>query len=1001
MFVLVNAWRYKLDKLNFKYFQVSGSISSVAAGFNIPKPSMPEKVILYSEKLAENLKGGSLKQKFTEGRTRLATECIFGNSPYLSQIIINYPEFYISCFEQGFENRFLELMQTLKGQKFEQREEIESELRKYKSKAALLIAVGEICGEFTGAIAMRHLSEFADLCVNKSVEYLLLDYQNKKQIKLINQDRPIENSGLVIIGVGKLGSFELNYSSDIDLAVFFEEEKLEYTGRKTLHQFYIELAQELTDIMAKRTRDGYVFRVDMRLRPDPASNPLAVSLKKAENYYFTVGQNWERAAMIKARMICGDEKSGEIFFSFMDKNVWRRTLDFETIEDIHSIKRQIDTKQGMHPENLFGYNLKLGRGGIREIEFYAQTQQLIWGGRKPELREKDTVKALYALVRNNEIAEGTAIELEDAYKFYRMVEHRLQMINDEQTHDLPKEPSKMAELAIFCGFDDDKEFINVILEKISTVRKHYQELFVTSPSLAVESAEATGSLIFTGTENHPDTLETLSKMGYKDPNKVSDIVRGWHHGRYNCTQKPRSRAVLTKLMPAIISTFSRSPNPDESFIRFDEFLSRLPEKSQVFSMLSVNPSILELMSEIMGGYPEIAANLSRNPLLLDYVLSPEFYDALPEIVELEESVDNLIDKKNSSLDDIYEVIKEWANERKFHIGIQLIRDQISIEEVFLSLTNIAEVAIKKLTEYTVQDFEKEIGKIEGGKISIITMGKLGSRELTFNSDLDLAFVYDHPEGVFTVGGSSLSPAQYYIRIASKIIYALSSISVTGKLYEVDLRLRPLGESGPLATSLRSFDEYYSRGQKTGVAWLWEYMVLTKARVIGNDTGFNDKLQKIIYQKTLTKWSDEEFNKELEYIYKKFRDTKRIKHGVDIKNMPGGLFDMEFFLRALQLKNLSDKPNLYAVETNKCIDNLSGENILSQAEADDLKEIFRFYTISQAVLRITSEENLTSFSEKVISKLLEFKPEDSFPKMLREYNEMVKKIFSKHFNFYSN
>lgn len=964
---------------------------------NLPLISNIERLETYQGKLYREIKQQGLNLPKDNNFSDVSNS-IFSNSPYLSNVIVKNLQFYLQFFEEDISEIFNTNIKKLGNYNFEKKEDLEKHLRQEKNKIALLIAFGEITGLITGKQAMEYLSIFADLTITKATEFALKYYHKNKLIVLEDESNPFHNSGLIVLAQGKLGSFELNYSSDIDLCIFFEDEKIEYKGRKNLQQQYIQIAKDITDILSRRTADGYVFRVDMRLRPDPASNPLAVSLDKAEIYYFTIGQNWERAAMIRSRLVCGDEESYEIFKGFMDKNIWRKSLDFETIEDIHSIKRQIDSKQGIHPKKLFGYNLKLGKGGIREIEFFVQTQQLIWGGRKPNLRKRGTVEALKALEEVGEIDTEATNELEEVYGFYRMVEHRLQMVNDEQTHSLPKDLEKMEEIAKFCGFENKDIFINKFIEKISIVQKYYSKLFETSPELTANLGGENGSLIFTGASNHPDTLDTLKKLNYQEPEKISEVIRGWHYGRYNCTEKARSRAVLTKLIPSIVADFSKSADPDNAFIRFDEFLSRLPKGSQIFSMLAANPTILKLLAEIMGGYPKIAKNLTKNVFLLDYVLAPEFYSNLPKIGQLEKNLDeNLRERKD--IEEIYETIKDWANDRKFRVGIQLIRNQASIEETFRNLTNIAEVAISKITEKTIENFEAEIGHIEGGDFAVIAMGKLGSRELTFESDLDLVFVYEHDENIFTVESSNVTPISYYTRIANKIIYALSSISVTGKLYDVDLRLRPLGDSGPVASNLKTFDEYYNnQNQQNSNAWLWEYLVLTKARVIGKNIEFNKKVEEIIKRKLNFEWEAEEFDKEIEYIYTKFRDSKKIISEFDIKNTVGGLFDLEFLVRYLQLKYFPQFPDLEDTETVSTIHKLSNYEIIDFEEADFLKECFHFFSVSQAVLRLTSEETITPFVENVISNLLDLKNESDFINLLEFNRNKVKFLFEKYMNF---
>jgi glutamate-ammonia-ligase adenylyltransferase len=922
----------------------------------------------------------------------LLTESIFSNSPYLSEIILKNPDFYISLFKLGFDKSFEDIILNLQNQKFELHEDIMRFLRLEKLKTSLLIAIAEITKLWSIEKTTEKLSIFADLAILKACEFLLIDANSKKIIKLKDELTPFKNCGLIIIALGKLGSYELNYSSDIDLSVFYEDNKLEYLGRKTLPQFYIELAQSLTTILSERTKDGYVFRVDMRLRPDPGSNPIAISLKKAEKYYFTVGQNWERAAMIKYRIVCGDKKSGDIFSEFMEKNVWRKSLDFETIEDIHSIKRQIDTKQGLHTNNFYGFNVKLGKGGIREIEFYAQTQQLIWGGRKPDLRRRKTSNALLALAKEGEIEAETANNLIECYRFYRMVEHRLQMVNDDQTHTLPKNEDEMEQIAIFCGFDSSKNFLDALHQRILTVRNYYSKLFETSPSLASNLPEATGSLIFTGIENHPDTLDTLGKMGFKNPDKVSDFVRGWHHGRYKCLVTKKARAQLTKLMPLLFTAFAKSPNPDSAFIHFDEFLSKQPETSQILSMLYLNNNLLDLLAEVFGGYPEIADNLSKNPSLIEYVLASEFYKKLPDIAELEKSLNKEIAASKKDFNTNIETIKNWVNDRKFRIGIQLVKNEISVELVFKALSNIAETALKAVLKICQKSLEKELGIVKQSKFAAIAFGKFGSKELTFNSDLDLVFIYDTKTEKQLFEASS-----YFIQLTSKIVSAMSSITLAGKLYEIDLRLRPLGESGSIATNLKSFEQYYNPDKQQGNAWVFEYIALTRARVISLDDKFSAKIQKIIKQKLQHKWNKELLHKEANFIHEKFRKNKKPDNNniFDIKNAEGGLFDLEFMIRFLQLKYLYLHPKIYGQSSIRTINNLYKAKIIEKEDYEIILKAYEFYKKVQNILRITSENEILNYTQNILCKRLNFKNIESLKAEILRSKETIKNLNTKY------
>ena len=535
---------------------------------------------------------------------RLFLEAIFGNSPFLSQGLRHNPALLQKTANQGFDQAFEDLLKTLVGEKLWQRgrPEVMSGLRLAKRSAALAIALADIAGAWPLEKICQSLSRFAEVSISIALNFLLCQAAKNGQMSLANPENPESGCGIVVLGMGKLGANELNYSSDIDLLVLFDGEVVDYAGDDGPQQGLHRMVRELVAIMGERSADGYVFRTDMRLRPDPSATPLAVSTAAAEHYYESLGQNWERAAMIKARAVAGDQAVGEQFLSRLVPFVWRKYLDFAAIEDIHSIKRQINAHKGHHEIAVAGHDIKVGRGGIREIEFYAQTQQLIWGGKEAGLRQRATCQALQALVEAGHADAGVVSDLVAAYGYLRRLEHRLQMVADEQTHLLPKEADELAAIACFMGYDDVEDLSRDVKFHLSRVETHYADLFEDSPELAGTG----GNLVFTGTEDDPDTLQTLRSLGFSDGHAVSATVRGWHHGRIRATRSPRARELLTELMPGLLGAFSQTVSPDAAFRRFDEFLSNLPAGVQLFSMFYARPGLLDSLAEIMGSAPSLA-----------------------------------------------------------------------------------------------------------------------------------------------------------------------------------------------------------------------------------------------------------------------------------------------------------------------------------------------------------------------------------------------------------
>ena len=578
-------------------------------------------------------------------------------------------------------------------------------------------------------------------------------------------------------------------------------------------------------ILDERTGDGYVFRTDLRLRPDPRSTPLAISVPAALTYYETVGQNWERAALIKARPVAGDLIAARHFLAELQPFVWRKNLDFAAIEDIHSIKRQIQAHKGGGRIAVEGHDIKTGRGGIREIEFFAQTQQLIWGGRMRALRVGPTCAALRALAATGRIDAAACDALIDHYRFLRRVEHRLQMVEDAQTHRLPSDRAGIARLAVFLGYKDPDGFVAELRARLGAVEKHYAELFEEAPSLA-----GPGNLVFTGTEDDPETLATLARLGFAEPAQVAAMVRGWHHGRIRATRSQRAREILTEFVPELLRVFGGTAHPDTAILRFDRFLSQLPAGVQLFSLFHANPGLFSLVADIMAEAPLLAESLAHRPALLDAVLTAEFSARLPGRDGLADDLAALLSGARG-FEDMLDLLRRWTNERRFQVGVQLLRRTIDGNEAGAALADIADAGLAALLPAVAADFARAHGEVPGGAFAIVAMGRLGSREMTLASDLDLILIYDAPDDVrrAPTGPRPLAVSAYYARLSQRLISAMTAPTAEGRLYEVDMRLRPSGESGPIASSLAAFAQYQREA-----AWTWEHMALTRARPIAGD-----------------------------------------------------------------------------------------------------------------------------------------------------------------------
>lgn len=823
-------------------------------------------------------------------------------------------------------------------------------LREAKKRVAACTAAADLRGQWDDLAVMRALSSFADLAVSSSLRFLLRAAHDAKTIRLKNPKAPEKECGVIVIALGKWGAHELNYSSDIDLMVVFDPAKSPVRFKDETQNFFIRLTRDLARMLDQPTGDGYVFRTDLRLRPDPGAMPLAVSIATAETYYGSLGQNWERAAMIKARPVAGDEALAADFMNIMKMWIWRKNLDFAAIQDIHSIKRQINAQQARkgakpQPQNPWlGFNVKLGHGGIREIEFFAQTQQLIFGGREPRLRTPSTLAALSLLAETAHIEAKTRDGLTEAYLFLRHVEHRLQMQEDRQTHSLPTTKVAFDEFSHFMEYQTPAKFIQALAKHTGFVRALYASLFTESPSLS-----QTGNLVFTGVEDDPETLETLQNMGFAEPGKVTAAVRGWHHGRYRAVRSERARQILTEITPHLLTTLGATPHPDDAFIRFDQFLSRLPSGIPIFSMFAKNPRQMELVAEIMGTSPALAGHLGTHPEVLDGVLSRDFFGSLPELDALQADLARVLATARD-YQDVLDLSRRWAREKRFHAGIHMLRNLSPLKRCAGYLSDIAEAAVTSLIPHVVQEFAGTHGAFKTGKFLLLAMGSFAAREMYADSDLDLVALYETgPREKNSDGAKPQPPNVYYIRLTQRLIAALSAPTAEGTLYDVDTRLRPAGNDGPLAAQLDGFYEYHREK-----SWVWEQMSLMRARLIyappGTAKEFEGKVDTL-----LSRTRDAgQLRREMLEMRGKVEKQYGARNPWALKYRRGGLMDVMFVTQYLVLRNADRHKGLLRASVEECLSALKRKKLISARDADVLAAAHRDAQGILSFLRLCAE-----------------------------------------------
>ncbi len=829
-----------------------------------------------------------------------ALHTVFRFSPYLSRLLIQHPDILKQCATLGADATAQSEMTRLRAQAAatDDQAAFMRLLRLAKGRMALLAACADIAGWWSLPQVTQCLSEFADLCVELSLTLLLISAHRRGDIILPIPEHPLQASGIIILGMGKLGAYELNYSSDIDLIIFYEKERIAYPGRLSEQKFMNRLSHDLVMLLQERTKDGYVFRTDLRLRPDPASTPPAVTVTAALYYYESVGQNWERAAMIKARQITGDREAGQEFMRQLIPFMWRRHLDFAAINDIHSIKRQMDHRLGAEI-SVPGHNIKLGLGGIREIEFYVQVHQLIWGGREPALRLRGTCETLNRLCELGLIDENKRRSLTEAYVFLRTLEHRLQMVEDQQTHSLPEQESGILHIARFMGFDDIASFGDLLTSHLHAVHTIFASSFRTADTLGDE-----GNLVFTGTNHDPGTISTLTRLGYKHPEAVSDTVMGWHHGSRRCTRTKRARELLTELMPALLKHLAETANPDAAFIKFDEFLRHLPAGVQLFSLFTANTGLLKLIADIMGSAPMLAETLSRHPDLIEGVLYAGFYDPLPDKPSLSTQLERMLEVA-AHLEEKLDMLRRFKNEKQFQAGVQLLRGMITAEASGPFLSDLADVILAHTLAIVQEEFSRTYGRIEGSRFCILALGKLGSREVTFGSDLDLVFIYDVPDfDRLSDGEKPYSASVYYNRFSQRLLSAITSLSKEGLLYEVDTRLRPSGKQGLLAVSFQAMRHYF-----TELAWTFEFMALTKGRVCVGDASLIPEVDRFIQSVLSTPRDAQKLAADAQDMRERTAKEFPAANHWDIKYARGGLMDVDFIAQFLLLRHAAQQPKL--------------------------------------------------------------------------------------------
>jgi glutamate-ammonia-ligase adenylyltransferase len=816
-------------------------------------------------------------------------------------------------------------------------------LRRVKTEAALLVALADIGGVWPVTRVTAALTAIAETALGAAVRHLLRDAAARKKLRQLDLQNPEAGSGYIVVAMGKMGGHELNFSSDIDLMVFFQSDAPAPAPDLEASPFYVRLTRDLVKLLQERTEDGYVFRVDLRLRPDPSSTPIAISNEAALHYYESRGQNWERAALIKARPCAGDLVAGEALLRELSPFIWRKYLDYAAVADVHAMKQQIHAYRGHGEITVEGHNIKLGRGGIREIEFFVQTQQLIAGGRYPALRGRETVAMLAALASGGWIDKTARDELTAAYDFLRRVEHRLQMVADEQTHTLAAAGEPLVQFARFLGFVDRDDFAAALLTHLRAVEKHYVRLFESAPAVLAERQNLSFTAVAADTR---ETLDRLADMGFRHPRELAAGVRRWQAAAYPALRGEQARKNLTELIPVIIDQFAGAENPDAAFAAFDRFLGGLRAGRRFLSLLRQNPDLIRFIALILGAAPRLADILAQHPHVIDPLIDPSFFEALPDARRLEAELARVLDE-TGSYEDALDAARLFGQEQMFLIGARILSGSLSAEQAGDVFARLADVLIRALHVRAETDFAATHGRVRGHETAILALGRLGAREMTASSDLDLIVVYDfdekHPE---SDGKRLLYGGQYFARLTQRLISALTVQTNYGVLYQVDMRLRPSGRSGPLATHIDGFISYQERA-----AWTWEHMALTRARVVSAAPGFAARIEAVIRDALCRKRDARKIAADVIEMRRAIAKERGEADPWDLKYAAGGLIDIEFIAQYLQLIHAATAPEILDTSTARALEKAARAGVLKPEDAAVLRPaVLLFHELTQ-ILRL--------------------------------------------------
>jgi glutamate-ammonia-ligase adenylyltransferase len=856
-----------------------------------------------------------------EGAALLAA--LGGNAPYLADLAVLEPAALLTALDLGPNAAFAAIITGLQHLSPKaSRAEISRALRIAKRRAALTIALADIGGTWALAQVTGALSSLAESVLRTALRHLLAGLHARTIIKLPRLADPEQKCGFVVLALGKLGAGELNYSSDIDLVLLYDPQSPVYPP--DAQPIMARLARELITLLSARDEHGYVFRVDLRLRPNPSATPPAVALPTALAYYESHGRTWERAAFSKARPVAGDIPLGEKFLDAIRPFIWRKHLDFAAVADIHGMKRQIDAGQGT-PGGLPGHDVKLGRGGIREIEFIVQTLSLVWGGQDLSLRIPQTLRALPALARAGHLPGDAARELAGAYTELRKVEHRLQMVADRQTHALPEADAGLRDFTVFLN---EPDFLKTFPRLLARVHGHFASFFDAGDDkpAAMDPGE-------TGKASVPFVAQ-LEALGFKDAQHIAERLRDWAGGTMPALRSERARELLKSLLPGLLAALGRQKDPDRAFLHFDTLISRQRAGVQLLSLFVHNPALLDRLAAVLGAAPALAEHLAQDAQALEALLVPEARFAAPR-----PALRQLL-REAADLEQAVAATRRFVRREEFHLSVATLEGRLDVDEAGRLRSNLAQAALSALLPRVMKQHEARYGRVPGAAFGVVALGKTGGGEMLAGSDLDLMLIYDHAP-------AETAPSQYFVRLSNAMTGVLTARGPEGPIYQVDMRLRPSGNQGPVAVSRAAFRRYHA-----SESWTWERMALTRARVLAASPGFGKILGDEILAALSRKEAPAKIKADTIAMLARVNAEMKPAGPWDVKHCVGGMIELAFVAEALQLIHGPANPALFRANTAAALRGLAKARHISGTDAAVLLAADFLCRTIQGIARIT-------------------------------------------------